>query len=46
MATGGKRDDVGDSGSESRPSLSGSTKVTGVTLGAKVTPLGEAWPIP
>ena len=43
MATGGKREEDGDSGSESRLSLSGSTKVTGVTLGAKVTPLGDAW---
>lgn len=38
--------DVGDEGSESNESLSGSTKVTGVTFGAKVTPLGDTWPIP
>jgi hypothetical protein len=43
---GGKRVDEGDAGSESKPSFSGSTKVTGVTFGAKVTPLGDAWPIP
>lgn len=38
--------DEGEAGSESIPSFSGSTKVTGVMFGAKVTPLGDAWPIP
>ena len=38
--------EVGDDGSESKESLSGSTKVTGVTFGANVTPLGDAWPMP
>lgn len=45
-AAGGNRVEVGDDGSESRVSFSGSTKVTGVTFGAKVTPFGDAWPIP
>lgn len=42
VAEGGKRAELGDEGSESSVSLSGSTKVTGVTFGAKVTPLGDA----
>ena len=46
VEAGGKSEDEGDEGSESNASFSGSTKVTGVTFGAKVTPLGDAWPIP
>jgi hypothetical protein len=46
VEAGGKREELGDEGSESNESFSGSTKVTGVTFGAKVTPLGDAWPIP
>lgn len=46
VEAGGKREELGDEGSESSESFSGSTKVTGVTFGAKVTPLGDAWPIP
>ena len=46
VKAGGKREEEGEEGSESSESFSGSTKVTGVTFGAKVTPLGDAWPIP